>query len=229
MTIKNSNYLVFVDESGDHIIAKTDPEFPLLVLAFIIIEKREYCRHLLPHFAELKLKYFPDVNTIFHERDIKKQRGDFKILMVPEISDNFFADMNKMMSEIDYKIVSVAIDKRKLGKPSPANLYEMAVAKGIDSVHAFLKSKGDDNHTTLTFEARGKNEDGALRKFFHENFGEPFDIFHHAKSSGGLGLQFADMIARPIGIHLLHPKQENRAWNIIEGKLCDGGVSVLPT
>jgi hypothetical protein len=57
---KNSNYLVFVDEAGDHTIAHTYPEFPLLVLAFVIISKDEYCDRLLPKFARLKVKHFGD-------------------------------------------------------------------------------------------------------------------------------------------------------------------------
>jgi len=66
MIKKNSNYLVFVDESGDHYLNKYPKDFPMFVLAFVIISKDEYCDHLLPRFSRLKLKYFPDVSTIFH-------------------------------------------------------------------------------------------------------------------------------------------------------------------
>jgi len=68
MTMKNSNYLVFVDESGDHHLNKYPKDYPIFALAFVIISKDEYCDHLLPRFSRLKLKYFPDVSTIFHER-----------------------------------------------------------------------------------------------------------------------------------------------------------------
>ncbi|MCL2067081.1 MAG: hypothetical protein FWG99_06415 [Treponema sp.] len=71
MVIKSSKYLVFADEAGDTHLDKYPAEFPMFLLAFVIIEKSEYCRNLLPRFAELKLRYFPDVNTIFHERDIR--------------------------------------------------------------------------------------------------------------------------------------------------------------
>ena len=64
MTKKSSNYLVFVDESGDHYLNNYPKEFPMFVLAFVIISKDEYCDNLLPRFTRLKLKYFPDVSTI---------------------------------------------------------------------------------------------------------------------------------------------------------------------
>jgi hypothetical protein len=231
--IKNSNYLVFVDEAGDHTIAHTYPEFPFLVLAFVIISKDEYCDRLLPKFARLKIKHFGDVSTIFHEREIRKQQNDFRILIVPKIREEFFPDINAMMSEINYHVASVVIDKRgfsgSCSDDQNSKLYETAVKQGMKLVHEFLRSQNDDNFTTLTFESRGKSEDSKLLRYF-ESSGEKnnFKLVLHAKSAGGLGLQFADMIARPIGVHLLHPEQSNRAWDIIEGKLCVKSPVILP-
>jgi len=64
MPEKSSNYLVFADESGDHYLDKYPKEYPMVVLAFVIISKDEYCDYLLPRFSRLKLKYFPDMNTM---------------------------------------------------------------------------------------------------------------------------------------------------------------------
>ncbi|MDR3019505.1 MAG: DUF3800 domain-containing protein [Treponema sp.] len=219
MKMKSSNYLVFVDEAGDHTIAPRYLEFPLLVLAFVIISKDEYCDKLLPQFTRLKLKYFSDVSTIFHERDIRKRKNDFRILMVPDVREHFLSDMNLLMERINYNIVSAVIDKRKIqnNTENPA-LYEMAVKQGIKLVRKFLINIGDINQTTLTFESRGKTEDGKLREYLSCEE-ETFKFVLHKKSADGLGLQFADMIARPIGIHILNPHQKNRAWNIIKGKL----------
>jgi hypothetical protein len=35
-----SDYIVFVDESGDHSLVKIDPGYPIFVLACCLIEKR---------------------------------------------------------------------------------------------------------------------------------------------------------------------------------------------
>jgi len=66
--MENSNYLVFVDEAGDHHLKKYPKDYPIFVLAFIFISKDENCDHLLPKFSRLKLKYFPDVSTIFRKK-----------------------------------------------------------------------------------------------------------------------------------------------------------------
>jgi len=52
----------------------------MFVLAFVIISKDVYCDHLLPKFSRLKLHYFPDVSTIFHEREIRKAEKRFTFL-----------------------------------------------------------------------------------------------------------------------------------------------------
>jgi len=183
MTRKNSNYLIFVDESGDHHLNKYPKEFPMFVLAFVIITKDEYCDHLLPRFSRLRLKYFPDVSTIFHEREIRKAEKRFSFLTNAE---------------------------------------------------KFLKSRNDFNYTTVTFESRAysidsyRQADEQLYKYFKETAHENFGIEIHIKSAGGLGLQFADLIARPIGIHVLRPEQPNRAWEIIKEKIIQEGLVVLP-
>jgi hypothetical protein len=90
MTMMNSNYLIFVDESGDHHLNKYPKDFPMFVLAFVIITKDEYCDHLLPMFSRLKLKYFPDVSTIFHEREIRKAEKRFNFLTNYEMRKSFY-------------------------------------------------------------------------------------------------------------------------------------------
>jgi len=45
-----------------------------------------------------------------------------------------------------------------------------------------------------------------------------FDIIFSDKKSNGAGLQIADLMAHPIGRHVINPKQENRSYNIVEKK-----------
>jgi len=234
--MKNSNYLIFVDESGDHHLNKYPKEYPMFVLAFIIISKDEYCDRLLPRFSRLKLKYFPDVSTIFHEREIRKAEKRFVFLTDVNTRKSFQADLSAMMTEIDYRIVAVAVNKEEKPKRNilTEDLYELGVKLGLTKAEDFLKSQNDFNYTTVTFESRAYSIDGyrqadeQLYKYFKETAHENFGIEIHIKSAGGLGLQFADMIARPIGIHILRPEQPNRAWEIIKEKICPDGLVVLP-
>jgi len=234
--MKNSNYLVFVDESGDHYLKKYPKDYPMFVLAFVIISKDEYCDHLLPKFSRLKLKYFPDVSTIFHEREIRKAEKRFTFLTDADMRKSFHKDLTAMMTDIDYKIAAVAINKDEKTRQDmlTEDLYELGVKHGLAKVEDFLRSKNDFNYTTVTFESRAysidvyRNADEQLYKYFKETAHENFGIEIHIKSAGGLGLQFADLMARPIGIHVLRPDQSNRAWEIIKEKICPDGLVVLP-
>jgi len=114
------------------------------------------------------------------------------------------------------------------------DLYELGVKYGLSKAEEFLKSKNDFNYTTVTFESRAysidsyRQADEQLYKYFKKTAHENFGIEIHIKSAGGLGLQFADLIARPIGIHILRPEQPNRAWEIIKEKITQEGLVVLP-
>jgi len=236
MIKKSSNYLIFVDESGDHQLNNYPKEFPMFVLSFVIISKDEYCDHLLSKFSRLKLKYFPDVSTIFHEREIRKAEKRFSFLTNADTRKSFQADLSALMTDIDYKVVAVAINKNeKVNRDMLTDdLYELGVKYGLTKIEDFLKSKNDFNYTTVTFESRAysiesyRQEDDKLYKYFKETAHENFGIEIHIKSAGGLGLQFADLIARPIGIHVLRPEQPNRAWDIIKWKIYKEGLVVLP-
>ena len=55
----------------------------------------------------------------------------------------------------------------------------------------------------------------------------PFEIVMANKMSNSAGLQLADLIARPIGISVLKPDQENRAYEIIKGKFHKNGYGKI--
>jgi hypothetical protein len=149
---------------------------------------------------------------------------------------SFQEDLSALMKEIDYKVATVAIKKEEGNKQSmlTEDLYEIGVKHGLAKLEEFLESQNDFNYTTVTFESRAYSIDGyrqadeQLYKYFKETAHNNFGIEIHIKSAGGLGLQFADMIACPIGIHILRPEQSNRAWDIIKKKICQDGLVVLP-
>lgn len=38
-----SDFVVYVDESGDHCMANIDPSYPVFVLAFLFLERQNLC------------------------------------------------------------------------------------------------------------------------------------------------------------------------------------------
>ncbi len=75
-------------------------------------------------------------------------------------------------------------------------------------------------------ERRGKVEDDELELEFrricdgwnYENAQLPFDLVFADKKSNSVGLQLADLIARPVGLSIIRPQQNNRAYTVIEEK-----------
>lgn len=53
-----SDYVVYVDESGDHSLASIDPDYPVFVLALCVFHKRHYAEKIIPAVEKLKFNYF---------------------------------------------------------------------------------------------------------------------------------------------------------------------------
>ena len=54
----HSRFLAFFDECGDHSLAKIDRDFPVFVLALVVVERSLYRDQILPEFNRFKLDYF---------------------------------------------------------------------------------------------------------------------------------------------------------------------------
>ena len=84
-----------------------------------------------------------------------------------------------------------------------------------------------ERRTHIVCERRGLKEDDQLELEFRRlcdganALGRrlAFDIVMVDKKSNSCGLQLADLVARPIGRHVLAPGQPNRAYEILEPKL----------
>ena len=78
-TINHSDYIVYVDESGDHGLNKIDPTYPLFVLAFRIFHKSTYTNDIVPSLQRFKFKHFGHDMIVLHEHEIRKGEGPFRI------------------------------------------------------------------------------------------------------------------------------------------------------
>ena len=97
----------------------------------------------------------------------------------------------------------------------------------------------------MILEKRGRREDDALELEFrrvcdrqnYRGLALHLEARFVPKSANVPGLQLADLIARPIGRHVLDPGQPNRAYDVIERKLRRGsggrtagyGLKVFPS
>lgn len=224
-----SDYIVYVDESGDHSLVSIDPEFPVFVLALTIFKKSDYSDETVPLFKKLKFDYFGHDIVILHENEIRRRKNEFKIFNTKEKYNAFMQALSNAIEESEFEIIAVLIDKKRLSQKysEASNPYHIALKYAIERLYRYLKERDQENKTThIVVEKRGAREDDQLELEFRRicdgdnwfNAVLPFQIVMADKKTNSAGLQLSDMIARPIAIHYLNSVKENRAYEIIKRK-----------
>ncbi len=225
-----SDYVIYVDESGDHTLTAIDRDYPVFVLDFCIFRKDHYANVVAPQVQAFKFAHFGHDIVVLHEHDIRKQKPPFLFLRSQDKRDAFMAGLNRLIEDADFTIIAAAIHKEHLARRyvDPGNPYEMALTFCMERAQRFLGERDQDTRKThIVVEKRGKREDDELELAFRRirdganrvGAMPGFEIVFADKKTNSAGLQLADLTARPIGRHVLDPTQPNRAWDIIEPKL----------
>ncbi len=223
--------MVFLDEAGDHSLDPVDKDFPIFVLVFVLCDQAEYTNVIVPAFTRFKVKYFGHDGVILHSRDIRKAIGDFSMLQVPEKRAAFYLELSDLMMDAQFQLIAIAIRKQshkdRYGKAC-RNPYELALEYGLERLKAFLDELNQKGITLLA-EARGKNEDDALRLAFlqllkhgtyYRDFKSiEFELKFVPKKANVLGHQFADLCAYPIARRVMETAPRlNQAFDVVRTK-----------
>lgn len=233
-TGKFSNYVVYVDESGDHGMQTVDANYPVFVLAFCVFHKRYYSETVVPALQKFKFNHFGHDLTVLHELEIRKEKGDFKF-QARQHKQDFLTELTNVIEASNFILISCVINKTPLQTKSaaPPNPYHLALGYCLETLYEFLQEKNQDTKLThVVVECRGKKEDNELELEFRRicdganRWGSalPFDVKFANKQVNSAGLQLADLVARPIGLSVLRPEQDNRAFDVLKRKFfCSGG------
>jgi Protein of unknown function (DUF3800) len=239
-----SDYIVYVDESGDHSLTSIDADFPVFSLSFCIVKKDDYIDTVVPSVQALKFKYWGHDSVVLHEHEIRKSKGDFTFLLTDRtIREAFYEDLNQIIVDAPITIIASVIDKAKLKTkyPKPWNPYELALHFCLERLLGFLTGMGQaGKRVHVVFECRGKAEDAQLELAFrrivdganewgwvNRDFSAmEFEPKFAKKAVNSTGLQLADLTARPIAIKTLRPEQSNRAYDVILTKM--GQIKEFP-
>jgi Protein of unknown function (DUF3800) len=219
------DYIVYVDESG-HASQDPDPNFPCFVLAFCLFQKSSYSRQVVPAMQNLKFQFFGHDMVVLHEREIRKALQPFAILKNRRVRDEFHQQLTSLINGADFSIIHHTLQKGG-AVPPEGNLYHIAAQRCLEALHEKLLQLGQKGGAThVVFEMRGNNEDRLLELEFRricagDNKHQvvyPFVPVFASKKANSTGLQFADLVARPIGLHYLRPDQPNRAYEVLATK-----------
>ncbi len=224
-----SDYIVFVDESGDHSLTSIDPQYPIFCLSFCLFRQAVYAGDVTRAVRQLKFKTFGHDLVILHEHDIRKKKGAFA-MMDKTARETFMAELGAIIEAAEFTLFCVVIDKQQLTSRyvKPVHPYHLSLEFGLERLYRFLRdNRQEERLTHVICESRGKKEDDELELEFRriqagDNFFRkplPFAIRIVDKKTNSEGLQFADLTARPMGVSVLHPSQANRARTILEKKL----------
>jgi len=233
-----SDYMIFIDESGDHSLVSIDEQYPVFVLTFCIIDKSEYAKQIVPTFTEFKMEFFGHDLSVLHSHEIRKPRGDFSILLNPATRERFMGRLNDLIAKTPMTVIGIVIRKAELKNryATPQSPYDLALRFGLERAFSFLWSKKQkDRLVPIIAESRGRKEDADLELQFRritQNVHDwhmpafnlaieeiSFELRFAGKQANSIGMQLADLAAHPIGRKVLKPDQPNRAYELLEGKL----------
>jgi len=235
-----TEYLAFLDECGDHSLVKIDQDFPIFVLSLVLVKREDYVDAILPGLNGLKLRYWDHEGVNLHSRDIRKASGPFTVLQKAERRERFIDELSSLMDSLPYELFIVCIRKDRLYRQyvNAANPYELALTFVMERLVFQMEQ---NNHTSLPIvaEARGKNEDNALKAAFFdltsrgtdyvssERFQRcQFPLQFHDKRKNIVGIQLADLCAHPSARHILKPDRANRAFDVVKKHIYEGGKGV---
>jgi hypothetical protein len=242
-----SDFIVFADESGDHGLARINPDYPVFVLSCCVFDKKEYVERVCPELQRFKLRWWPHDAVVLHSSQIRRHEPPFAFLASVERRERFMKDLAGTLQAAPFTLFSVAIDKVRLKERYAVSIdpYSLALRYCVELVVVFLRER-EQGHRDVPFliEKRGKLEDAQLAAAFlriceGENCwgalrGLSIELID--KKANLPGLQIADLVGTPIGRHVLKPHERNRAFESIQQKLwmpldpgrSERGLKILP-
>lgn len=253
-----SEYIIYVDESGDHSLISIDENFPIFCLAFCIFRKDEYARTAVPLLHEFKFRWFGHDSHVLHESDIVKRRFPYSFLQYDGIRERFMGDLSSVLEVTPMTIIAAVIRKQNLARryARPENPYQLALLFCLEKAFEFLRVNGEgeaschvicESRSPKEKPGRGREDRELELEFRRIVAGDHylqsqrsempcFDIHFVSKLANSCGLQLADLIARPIGLRILRGHQPNRAFDTIQPKIWKGpsgqsswyGLKVFP-
>lgn len=223
--------IMFLDESGDHNLSVIDPCYPLFVLGGVIMEA-DYVRDVLtPRLAAFKHNLFGNANVVLHTADITRNRNGFERLKDAGFRAEFYARLNTLMTELEYRVVACAIRKdQHLAKYGMAALDPYLMSLDI-LVERFCMDIGDvEDGGQIVAERRGPTLDHELElawlnlKIQGTRYVRAKQLERRiaglslkSKAANLAGLQLADLVVSPIGRYVLgKPSKED--YDIVESK-----------
>ena len=217
---------MYVDENG-HQSLKGDlskPDKRFLCVTGVIMRIETHDKILAANMNDLKLKYFGNADVILHRRELIPAKPPFQALSDPAIRKQYDSDFLNMVRSVNYRVISVVIDKMRLvdqfGLAYARDPYALALEYLMQRYQYWMQScngRFGSSFGDVLAEARGGGEDMLTKETYNiiyrgmgynklENAGEYFSssqIKLKPKRDNVPGLQFVDLISHPARRYIL--------------------------
>ena len=210
-------YRIYIDETGNSDLGSSNnPNHRFLTLTGVILSL-DYVRKVLhPEMEDIKnniLGQHPDDPIIFHRKEIVNKKYPFDKLKNIEVENLFNSTILRKLSNWNYKIITVLIDKKEhkeIYKTWRYNPYHYCLAVLLERYLFFLDE--EDTVDDVMIESRGGKEDRRLKDSFKYLYHNGTEFVVSSKFQAHLtskelklkpkianiaGLQLADLIAHP--------------------------------
>jgi hypothetical protein len=108
-------YRLYVDETGNaDLRASRDPNHRYLSLTGVAMNLSYAGSIAYPRMEAIKGKFFgshPDEPIVFHRKDMVDRKRPFLTLRNPKIQTAFNGELLSALSELQYTVITVVIDK----------------------------------------------------------------------------------------------------------------------
>jgi hypothetical protein len=223
--------VIFLDESGDHNLEIIDQQYPVFVLAGAVFDYEYYIKKVKGKIKKFKKDLFQNDKIILHTADIYRNKNGFEKMKDEKFRNKFYHKLNKLIHEIDFKIIACAIKKEKHFKKYGINALDPYLLSLEFVVERFIFSLDScKERGVIVAESRNRQLDNQLElawmnlKIKGTKYIEPsritdkikdFKIISKSKRIGGL--EIADLVASPIGRNIIG-KKNKEDFNIIKSK-----------
>lgn len=241
--------ILFLDESGDHNLAKIDPQYPLFVLGGVIADKEYAEGEMQEAISDFKLRLFGRDDLILHTAGITRNRNGFERLKDTMFRERFYRELNELMVALDYRVVACVIRKQvHLSRYGLAAVDPYLLSLDILVERVCMDIGEIPKSGMIIAEKRGPTLDRQLElawlnlRIQGTQYMQAVQIDRRIqaltlrdKAENIAGLQLADLVVTPIGRRVLG-KSIKEDYQIIEskfrrnwrGEVTGYGLVVLP-
>ena len=240
---------LFLDESGDHSLARIDASYPVFVLGGILVAGDCALNRIEHAVAALKRDFFGNAALVLHTADITRNRQGFERLADPQTRARFHCRLNILLRQLDFTVVACVIRKRALLERHGALAVDpYMLSLGILVERFCFELGGSGPQGRIVVERRNERLDHELTvawdmlRLNGTRYVRP-DVLRRrittlgfaTKAEGGAGLELADLVVTPLGRWIAGlPSRPD--LDVVRGKLRRGptgdwegaGLVVLP-